>query len=127
MQVTEIVVNAGRTFNHLYEDFSNLRPSVTLKATIGENDDYEKAVKELQAKAESLVEDHKQLMLKSLEELHELDIRQQEVARLETHLRDAQQRLEEIRKEYPQLQLQIEEREENDDAERRTDSANSPG
>jgi predicted RNase H-like nuclease (RuvC/YqgF family) len=110
VEIVEIVVNAGRTFNHPHESYSNLRPSVTLKATISEGEDYEKAVKELQAKAESLIEDHKQNMLRSLEELYELDMTQQEVARLETHLRDAQSRLDEIRKEYPQLKLQIEEK-----------------
>ena len=38
MKITEIVVSAGRTFNHPYENFSNLRPQVTLKATPDEGE-----------------------------------------------------------------------------------------
>ncbi len=40
MVVTEIVVSAGRTFNHPYEQFSILKPSVTLKARIDEGEDW---------------------------------------------------------------------------------------
>ena len=39
MQISRIVVTAGRTFNHPYEDCSTLRPQVTLEAILadGEN------------------------------------------------------------------------------------------
>jgi hypothetical protein len=56
MQIVEIVVHAGRTFNHPYEDYSNLRPSVSMKATLGPEDNPEKTAQELQARAEALVE-----------------------------------------------------------------------
>ena len=103
MQVTEIVVNAGRTFNHPYEDYSNLRPSVTLKATLNKNDDPDKAVQELQAKAEKLVEDHKQNMLESLDELHHLTLAQREMQNLEDSLKRAQERLGELREKHTRL------------------------
>ena len=106
MQVTEIIVNAGRTFNHPYEDYSNLRPSVTLKATLTDSEDPDKAVKQLQAKAESLIEDHKRNMLQSLEELHYLERAQQEMISLETQLKSAQERIQELRKKNPHLQIE---------------------
>ena len=103
MKITEIIVGAGRTFNHPYEQFSNLRPQVTIKAVLDEGDDPEQIIKDLQAKAESMVEDHKNNMLQSLRELHTLSLRQREMAGLERQLREAQARLDEIRKEYPQI------------------------
>lgn len=103
MKITEIIVGAGRTFNHPFEQFSNLRPSVTLKAVLDDGDNPEQIIKDLQAKAESMVEDHKNNMLQSLRELHNLTLRQREIASLEKQLREAQTRLDEIRKEYPQI------------------------
>jgi hypothetical protein len=103
MKITEIIVGAGRTFNHPYEQFSNLRPQVTIKAILDDGDDPEEVIKDLQAKAESMVEDHKNNILQSLRELHTLSLRQREMASLEKQLREAQARLDEIRKEYPQI------------------------
>jgi hypothetical protein len=107
MQITEIVVNAGRTFNHPYESYSNLRPSVTLKATIAEGEDPDATTKQLQAKAESLVEDHKRNMLQSLEELHHLEQAQAEMINLEKHFTDTQERIKELREKHPRLQIQV--------------------
>lgn len=103
MQITEITVSAGRTFNHPRENFSNLRPQVTLKATIQPGEDSEEAVRVLQAKAESMVEDHKNSMLKSIDELYQLSEAQSELVGLEDTLRRAQTRLDEIRSKHPQL------------------------
>jgi hypothetical protein len=90
-------VSAGRTFNHPYESYANLKPQVTLKATLDASDDWETAVKALQAKAETIIEDHKRVMLQSIVELHDLADRQREVARLEDSITRAQQRLESLR------------------------------
>jgi len=106
MQVTEISVSAGRTFNHPYEDYSNLKPHLTLKAALDEGEDPAAVAKDLQAKAEQLVEDHKQNMLKSLEELHNLTLAQQEMMGLEQQLKSAQERIEELRKNNPQLEIE---------------------
>ncbi|TXH09641.1 MAG: hypothetical protein E6R03_16485 [Hyphomicrobiaceae bacterium] len=103
MKITEITVTAARTFNHPYEQYSNLRPEVVLRATLDEGEDVNAATRALQAKAEGLVEDHKRGMLKSIEELYQLNLQQQEMQGLERTLRGAQQRIEEIRKQNPGL------------------------
>jgi hypothetical protein len=103
LNVTEITITAARTFNHPHEQYSNLRPEVVLRATLADGEDPAASVKQLQAKAEELVEDHKQNMLRSLEELYQLNERQSEVRGLERELQRAQSRLEEIRKTTPLL------------------------
>jgi len=105
MKITEIVVSAGRTFNHPYENFSNLRPQVTLKATIDDGDDAIAAAKELQGKAEMLVEDHKRSMLQTLHELHHLSMAKQEIYDIERKLAGMNERLKDLREENPQLEL----------------------
>lgn len=105
MQVTEIVVSAGRTFNHPFEQYSNLRPQVTIKATLQDGDDPDKAAMALQAKAEKLVEDHKANLLKQIEELYHLSQARQEMADLEKRLKDSQRRITDIRENNPQLVL----------------------
>ena len=106
MKIQEIIVTAGRTFNHPHEQYSNLRPEVTMKATLDEGDDAEACAKTLQARAEGLVEDHKNGLLKSIEELYQLTTKQAEMRGLKNELRRTQSRLEEIRKEHPTLQLE---------------------
>lgn len=59
MTITKITVTAGRTFNHPHEQDSNLRPEVTLEATLPEGANSIDAVRGLQAQVEGLVEDHK--------------------------------------------------------------------
>lgn len=105
MTIKTITVHAGRTFNHPHEQYSNLRPEVTLVADLTPEDDAEAATRILQSKAEGLVEDHKQGLLKSLEELYQLTERQQEMRGLQKELQRTQERLEEIRRENPQLNL----------------------
>src|SRR5260370_13146949 len=95
-KVTEIIVGAGRTFNHPHEQFSNLRPSVTIKATLEDGDDPEKVIRDLQAKSETMIEDHKQNMLRSLEDLYDLSQHQRELVTLQSQLRAAQERLDQI-------------------------------
>lgn len=97
MTPLKITVSAGRTFNHPYESYSNLRPNVTIEAALDPGEDVDAAIKSLQAKAEGLVEDHKQAMLRSIEELRDLTERQREIARLEDQLTSAQRRIDQIR------------------------------
>ena len=82
MEITEITVSAGRTFNHPYETNSKLRPNVTVKANLAPGEDPVKAINDLQALAEKSVEDHKQALLTSLEELHFLTEAQREMTSL---------------------------------------------
>ena len=105
MKINQIVVRAGRTFNHPHESYSNLKPEVELTATLEAGDDTNTSVKQLQAQAEGMVEDHKQGLLKSIEELHNLTERQAEVRGLQSELNRAQSRLEAIRSENPELLL----------------------
>ena len=105
MKVTTIQVTAGRTFNHPHEQFSNLRPEVTMTATLEDGEDAAKATRDLQAKAEQIVEDHKRGLLTSIEELYQLTERQAEMRGLQQELERAQRRLEAIRSENPTLQL----------------------
>ncbi len=105
MEITEITVSAGRTFNHPYETYSNLRPGVTVKATLAPGENPTKAINELQALAEKTVEDHKQALLHSLEELHYLTEDQRDMTTLAEQITRSQQRLDEIRKQHPQLTL----------------------
>ena len=67
MKITEITISAGRTFNHPYEPFSNFRPSLQIKAVPTEDgEDAVKIIKNLQAIAEGLMEDHKKHILEVL-------------------------------------------------------------
>lgn len=72
MQITQINVNAGRTFNHPHEDYSNLRADISLQAVIEDGEDPIEATKELQRQAESMVEDHKQSMISDIEKVHQI-------------------------------------------------------
>lgn len=105
MKVQSITVTAGRTFNHPYEQYSNLRPEVVMTATLDDGEDPTAAVKALQSTAEQLVEDHKNGLLKSLHELHRLTERQAEIRGLQRQLQLAQDRIDSIRKESPELEL----------------------
>lgn len=105
MKITEITVSAGRTVQHPVENYANLKPFVTLKAVLGDGDDYEQLTKDLQAKAESLVEDHANSLKKHLRDMHYLSEKQRELARLEDSLSDTQKRIAEVRKEMPLMSL----------------------
>lgn len=106
MKINTITVTAGRTFNHPHEQYSNLRPEVTMTATLDEGEDPVQAARGLQATAEQLVEDHKRGLLNSIEELYQLTERQAEMRGLQKELKRAQNRLDEIRKTHPTLQLE---------------------
>lgn len=105
MQIQQITVTAGRTFNHPHEQYSNLRPEVVLVAALEPGEDARACVQALQRQAEGMVEDHKRNMLKSLEDLHQLTERQAEMRGLHQQLTSAQSRLDEIRAEHPELKL----------------------
>lgn len=106
MKINTITVTAGRTFNHPHEQYSNLRPEVSMTATLDEGEDPTKSAQQLQARAEQIVEDHKQGLLRSIEELYQLTTKQAEMRGLQQELQRAQARLEAIRKDHPQLQLE---------------------
>lgn len=78
---------------------------MTLEASLEGGEDAIAAVKALQTRAEGLVEDHKQGLLASIEELHQLTERQAEVRGLQKELQRAQDRLNAIRTAHPDLPL----------------------
>ncbi len=98
MRITEITVSAGRVFNHHYESYSNLRPQVTLRAVVDGDEDPIAATKQLQAQAEQLVEDHKNHLLRSLRDLHELTEAEAEIERLAPKIEAMQGALDRARK-----------------------------
>src|SRR6266581_1934161 len=79
MKIQTISVTAGRCFNHAHEEYSNLRPEVTMTATLENGEDAAIATRALQQRAEGLVEDHKQALLRSIEELYQLTTKQAEI------------------------------------------------
>jgi hypothetical protein len=93
MKIFEIQASAGRTFNHPYESYSNLRPHVTLKATLGDGEDPIIAAAQLQSVAEDLVEAQKQRMLRDLEDLQRIARREATMHSLERTIREAQAEL----------------------------------
>ncbi len=105
MKVNQIVVTAGRTFNHPYESYSNLRPEVRITATVAEGEDVIKATRDLQRQAETLVEDHKSAMLSSIHELQNLTEKKARVQQLGECVQRAQSELDELRKQHPELRL----------------------
>lgn len=103
MQIDKIVVSAGRTFNHPFENYSNLKPSVTLSATLEPGDDADACIKQLQAKAEAVVEQHKALLLAEIKRLRATQQAMEEIANLEHSMRGAQARMEDLKRNYPEV------------------------
>lgn len=104
MKVTQIVVNAGRTFNHPFESYSNLRPEVTLTASLDEGDSVDECTKSLQAKAEKMVEDHKNHLLDSLTLINERQGVAREIESLESNIKRCQTSLEHLRERQEELE-----------------------
>jgi galactokinase len=103
MKIKTITVQAGRCFNHPYEQYSNLRPEITMTAEIDESDDPIAAAKALQQQAETLVEDHKRAMLASIEDLEQMRRSQAELSELGRLMNRQQARIDELRRQHPEL------------------------
>lgn len=101
MQITEITASAGRTFNHPHEDYSNLKPHVTLKAVLADGDDPVACAKSLQQQAEQLCEDQKQGMLAALEDAYQIGEAKTRMIGLARQLKAAQEELDSVRKQWP--------------------------
>ena len=99
MQVTQIKVSAGRTFNHPFESYSNLRCDVHLDARLDEGEDAKAATQALQAQAEELAENHKQDLLKQIHNLERLSRAREEISQLEERVQSAQSRLKSLKHE----------------------------
>lgn len=71
--ITKVTVSASSGFNHPHEQFSNFKPFVSLEAELNEGDDYYQVAKELQARAETLVQSHKEEILEDLERIERIE------------------------------------------------------
>jgi hypothetical protein len=103
MKIVEIIVSAGRTFNHPYEQYSNFKPHITLKGSVEEGEDPVACAKAMQQQAESLVEDHKQSLLESIEQLANMQRAERELTDLGRTMARAQERIDQLRKDCPAL------------------------
>lgn len=97
MKITEITVSAGRVISHPVEQYSNLRPQISLKAVLDEGEDADAATKQLQAKAEGLVEDHANQLTQHIKEMYYLSEKEREAQKLEENIIASQRRLEDVR------------------------------
>lgn len=97
MKIDEIKVSAGRTFNHPYEQYSNLRCDVHLNAKLEDGDDPIEATKKLQAQAEQICEGHKVTLIKNLHDLERISRQTEEISQLERRIQEAQEKLKGLR------------------------------
>lgn len=98
MDIKKIKVSAGRTFNHPYEQYSNLRFDIHLEAELREGADYMQCVQALQHDAETRAEDHKAALLKDIYLLEEQARVNSKVSDIERRIREANAELERMRK-----------------------------
>ena len=98
MKITEVRVSAGRTFNHPFESYSNLRCDVHLQAVLEDGEDPKAATQALQAQAEETCETHKQSLLTNLQKLQEITEQNREITELERRMDQAGLRLKELRR-----------------------------
>lgn len=97
MEVKKISVSAGRTFNHPYEQYSNLRFDIHLEAEIREGGDYMQCVQALQHEAETRAEEHKAALLKDIHLLEEAARVSSKVSDLERRIKEANADLERMK------------------------------
>jgi hypothetical protein len=97
MQIREITVSAGRTLQHPCETYANLRPEVSLTATLDAGEDAIDATRRLQRQAEQLVEEHGMVLRASIAEREVARREEQELARLTQSLADNQERIETLK------------------------------
>jgi hypothetical protein len=103
MNITQITVSAGRTFNDPFENYSNYKPYLTLTATLADDDQRKECIEMLQAKAEKLMDNHKRKMLSDLRALQAASQIRQEVSDLEAKIDRFQERLDAIKRNSPEL------------------------
>lgn len=105
MKITEINVHAGRVIPHPTTSYSNLKPGISYKAVLEEGEDATEATKALQAKAESLLEDHCRHMVNCIQELEELSRKQARIASLQSAIERAQRDLDDVRNGMAPLEI----------------------
>lgn len=105
MQIREITVHASRTLPHPTEEYANIRPGVTLRAELYSDDDSIECTKELQRRAEMLVEEHAVLLRSALEQRDVLEREAKEIRSLNSSISRQTQRLEELKERHEQAAM----------------------
>jgi hypothetical protein len=80
MRITEITVSAGRVIPHPRESCANLRPMLTLKATVEEGETVAAVVAWTQAQAETLLSAHIDGMLTVIEAKYQAERKREDEA-----------------------------------------------
>ena len=103
MEIKQITVTAGRTFNHPFEQYSNLRPELTITATLAPGEDLDHATRTLQARAEKLMEQHKENLLETISLVEQEKSRRAEVERIRRQINQTRADLENAQQGKTQL------------------------
>ena len=94
----EITITAGRTFNHPYESYSNLRFDITVKAELEEGENHIEAIQAMQHEAETRAEEHKAALLKDIHLLEEQGRVSAKMSDIERRIKQANEELERMKK-----------------------------
>lgn len=104
-KIIEITVGLTTSFNHPFEQYSNFKPSVTLKAILGDHEDPRRATEELQFEAGMILSRERHRILGGLRLEQELEDARQSVERWKRTVADYQKAL----AENPRHSLPLEE------------------
>jgi hypothetical protein len=80
MRITEITVSAGRVIPHPRESYANLRPMLSLRASVDETEDISAAVSLLQGVTEALLASHVAHLMATIEAEYQAERKRQEEA-----------------------------------------------
>lgn len=97
MKIKTIEVSAGRTFNHPYESFANLRFDLKFQAELSEGEEAMDCLKDLQTVAEKAAEEHKANLINDIHALEEMARSQRQMSDLEQRIKQAQDNLETLK------------------------------
>lgn len=84
MKIKEISAHCSTSFNHPYEQYANYKPGVSLVASIEEGDDVDACIRDLQDKAQTMVDLDKASILAELQDQHRIDRTRELLAELDT-------------------------------------------
>lgn len=107
MKVTEITVHAGRTLQHPTQSYANVRPELSLRATLEDGDDPAECLRRLQTQAEQMVEDHAATLIASIEDRELAERELAEIGRLTHSIESAQDSLKNMRERRAERQKLI--------------------
>lgn len=98
MKIQAINVKASRTLPHPSYSYANYKTELELSAQLDDGDDVHECTKQLQCKAESMVEEHAAELRQSIGEFHRVVTARQQVPQLENKISQLQDELERVKK-----------------------------